>query len=80
LRQERRPHAAAIELGIGAELAREVARARHLDLDYLGAELRQLIAAERAGEHVGQIEHPRRREKSGHSCTSLFCVAECISV
>jgi hypothetical protein len=42
--------------------------------------LRQLIAAERAGKHVGQIEHPRRREKSSHSCTSLFCVTEYLSV
>ena len=78
LREEGGAHAAAIELGIGAELARQVARAGHLDLDHLGAELRQLIATEWAGEHVGQIEHPRTREKTGHR-GALFCSTELYS-
>ncbi len=38
------------------ELARQVAALRRLDLDHIGAEQRQLIAAVRAGQHVGQIE------------------------
>src|SRR5207245_6932353 len=88
LRQERRPHAAAIEFGIGAELACKIAGAEHFDLDHFGAELRQLIAAERAGKHVGQIEHPRRREKSSHPAPAcsvqqniflrsiIFCTAQ----
>src|SRR5262249_22985269 len=66
LRQEGGAHAAAIEFGIGAELARQVAAAGHLDFDHLGAQLRELIAAERAGQHVGQIQHPRPREKTRH--------------
>ena len=66
LRQERSAHAAAVELGIGAELAREIAGARRLDLDHLGAELRQLIAAERSGQHIGEVENPQAREKPGH--------------
>jgi hypothetical protein len=67
LRQEGRAHAAVIEFGISAELARQVAGARHLDFDDLGSELCQLIAAERPGEHVGQIQHSRACEKISHA-------------
>ena len=38
LGEERDAHVALVELGIGAELAREIAGARHLDLDHVGAE------------------------------------------
>ena len=32
----------------------------------VGAELGELIAAERAGEHIGQIQHPGAGEKPTH--------------
>ena len=66
LRQERSAHQAAVELGIGAELAGKIARPRRLDLDHLGAELRQLIAAEWPGQHIGEVENPQASEKPGH--------------
>ena len=55
-----------VELRVGAELARQVARSRGLDLDHLGPEHGQLIAAERAGEHVGEVEDPDTLEKLRH--------------
>ena len=73
LRQERRAHADPIEIGIGAELTREIARARHLDLDHVGAELGELIAAEGAGEHVGEIEDARAGQKSAHHSCLTRC-------
>ena len=45
-----------VQVGVGAELACEVAAAGHLDLDDLGAQQRELVGAERPGEHVRQVE------------------------
>ena len=74
LREKGCAHAAAIELGIGAQLAGQIAGAGHLDLDHLGAEQRQLIAAERARKHVGQVEDPRTGKKSGHAPRSRLAI------
>ena len=79
LREKGGAHAAPIEFGIGPQLARQVTGARHLDLDHLGAEQRQLIAAERAGEHVGQVEDPRTGEKSGHAFRAPIVAQACAS-
>ena len=52
---------------IGAEPARQVAALRDLDLDDFGAEPREMIAAERAGQDVGQVEDANAGERQG-SC------------
>src|SRR5262249_15347428 len=85
LRQNRGADPSAIEGRIGAELTREVAGARHLDLDHVGAELCELVAAERPGQDIGQIEDARAGQKSAHRCSRaldscLFCVIELYSV
>jgi hypothetical protein len=52
--------------GSAAELPGEIAHSRRLDLDHLGPEHGQLIAAERTGEHVGEVEHPDAFQKPRH--------------
>ena len=52
-----------------AEAPQVVAAARHLGLDHLGAELGHERAAERAGHHLSQFEHPdaiERTARVGH--------------
>ena len=57
LREERHAHVALVQLGVGAELARQVAAIAGLDLDHVGAHVRELVASEGAGEHVGEVQH-----------------------
>ena len=57
LRQERHAHQPLVQFGIGTELACQVADARHLDLDHVRTQHRQLVAGEGPGQHVGQIEN-----------------------
>ena len=61
-----------VELRVGAELAREVARPRDFDLDHVGAEVRELVAAERSGEHVGQVEDADAGQGPGCTGSSHF--------
>jgi DNA-binding IclR family transcriptional regulator len=56
LGQERDPQVLAAEARVGAELPCQVSGPGHLDLDHVRPEKRQLVARERAGEHVGHIE------------------------
>jgi hypothetical protein len=58
LGEERDAEAPGAELGIGAELPRQVTRARQLHLHDVGAEQRQLVTGERPGKHVGQVQDP----------------------
>ena len=59
-----------VERRVRAEVAGQVAVARHLDLDDLGAEQHQLVAAVRAGQDVGQVEDPDAAQRSVvHACT-----------
>ena len=69
-RDERQPHQVLRHRGIGAEPARKIAALRILDLDDLGAETRKLIAAEGAGQHVGQIEDANAGERQCHVVSS----------
>ena len=71
LGQERRAHQLLVERRVGAELARQIAVLGHLDLDHLRAEQRELVGAERPGQHVGQIEHPDSRQRLGHWHSSV---------
>jgi hypothetical protein len=55
-------------------LTREVACLRHLDLDNVRAEMRELVAAERSREDVGEIENaniPERLRLAADHGTSL---------
>src|SRR4030095_10334973 len=74
LRQEGRAHPPLIEARIGPELTSEIARARHLDLDHVGAQLRELIAGERSRQHVGEIEDAEPGKKRAHR--RAFCEIE----
>lgn len=56
LRQEGHTHEPAVELGVGAQLAGQVAGARGFHLDDLGAHMGELVAAEGPGQHVGEVE------------------------
>jgi len=58
LGEKGRSDAGPVQLGLRSEMAGEVARAGHLDLDHLRAEEAELVAAVRAGEDVGEIENP----------------------
>src|SRR5262249_26099959 len=71
-------HMDAIESGIGAKLARQIAGARHFDLDDIGAKLGKLIAAEWTSQHIGQVEDAHTREKSAHrpSATPVMPTAQ----
>ena len=51
------PRPSLLKLGISAEVAREVAAARDLDLHHVRAHQRQLVPGERSGQHVRQVEH-----------------------
>src|SRR5262249_39776893 len=62
LTKKRCAQVGAIETGIRTELARQIARAGHLDLDPLGAKLRKLIATERTSQHIGQVEDAHTRK------------------
>src|SRR5262245_26257375 len=66
LSQKRCAHVGAIESRIGPELARQIARARHFNLDHVGAKLGKLIAAEGTSQHIGQVEDAHARQKSAH--------------
>ena len=66
LRQERGAHQLLVERGVGAELAREIALLGHFDLDHFRAQERELVGAERAREHVAQVQHPDSRQRLGH--------------
>ena len=50
-------------------------RRRRFDLDDVGAEQRELIAAVRPGQHVGEVEHADAGEEWGHEAIEL---APCI--
>ena len=63
MREKRSAHPLLVQFHIGAELAREVAGFRQFDLDHVRAQLSELIAAERTGEHVGQVEHANAFEE-----------------
>jgi hypothetical protein len=44
-------------------LACEIAAARHFNLDHIGAEEGELVAGERAGENVCQVQYADPREQ-----------------
>src|SRR5690606_22967738 len=69
LRQERCAHAPPVELGIGAQLAGQVARAARLDLDDFRPQVGELVAGERAGQHIGQVQDAHTLQ--GSICHSL---------
>jgi hypothetical protein len=71
---ERGAHLAARLLRIRPETAGEVAIAGHFDLDDFSAEQTQLIAAERPGQHVRQVEHAQTRERQSHENNSCYTV------
>src|SRR5262245_19362282 len=57
--------------------AREVAAAGHLDLDHLGAERAQHPRAIGPREHVREVEHAQRGERTGsigYGCLRHLCV------
>ena len=56
----------------GGPKARESSPARPLDLDHLGAEVGQVLAGPRPGEHARQIEHPDMRKRTGHELRFRF--------
>src|SRR5436309_1166957 len=51
-----------------AETPEVVTAAGHLGLDHLGAELGHQRAAERAGDHLGELEHPDSLQRSSGLC------------
>jgi hypothetical protein len=57
LREKRNAAAAPIQFRVRAELSRQIAGPVRFDLDHVGAQVRELMAAERAGEHVRQVQH-----------------------
>ena len=58
---------AGVEVGIGAELAREVAGLRHLDLDDFRAEQRKFVGAQRTSEHIAQVKDADPGQGLAHS-------------
>ena len=58
------PMPAWLSAGLRAEPAGQVAVPRLFDLDDLGAEQHQLVAAVRAGQYVGQVEDPYAAQRS----------------
>ena len=57
LREERCAHEAAVEGRGCAKLPREIAARGRLDLDDVGAELGELIAAERPRQHICEVQY-----------------------
>jgi hypothetical protein len=70
LRQERHAHAPGVQVGVSAQLPREVAAPRGLDLDDLRPHMRQLMAAERSRQHVRQVQNAGVFERFGHGGSS----------
>jgi len=56
LGQERDTHVGLVQRRVSAELTRQIACAARLDLNDIGAHVRQLVAGKGAGQHVRQIE------------------------
>ncbi len=73
LGEERNAHELPIECRICAELARKITRLRDFDLDDVGAEVRELMTAERSGENVGEVKHTDSGE--GPGCTGSSHIA-----
>src|SRR5690606_20918960 len=69
LREEARPHQILVALGNAAELAGQIASLRVLDLDHLSAAEREELGAERAREHVREVEDADSFEEF-HAVTS----------
>jgi hypothetical protein len=62
LRKKADAHAARRQRRIGAEVARQIAPPDGLDLDHLGAQMGELVAGERAGKHVREVQHPHAEQ------------------
>ena len=62
-----------VELRIGAQLPRQISRFGHLDFDDVGAKLRELVTAKRAGEHICQIQNAYAFEKLHIKLESKNC-------
>ena len=72
LGQKRHPHAGRVERRVGAQLARQIATSRRLDLNHLGAEMGQLMRAERPRQNIGQIQHAKSgKRRGGHWNTPI---------
>jgi hypothetical protein len=59
-----------VEPRVGSQLARQIAGTRHLDLDHLGTKQCQLVAAERARQHIGEVKDTNAFKKPGHGSHS----------
>ncbi len=66
------PISATLSVGVGAELAREVAAVGHLDLDHVRAQVRELMRAERSGEHVGEVDDAQACKRPGPAGVGHF--------
>ena len=71
LREEARPHELLVQLRDVAELSREVAVERVLDLDHLGAEEREVERRVRARENVREVEDADRAREPSSSRDGL---------
>ena len=64
LREERYAHPPIVELGITTQPTCKITSACRLDLNDFGTEVGKLMAAERAGQYIGQVENPNLLERS----------------
>ena len=65
-RQEHRRHAGAPEVVVADQVAALVAAGPLLQLDDIGAHHRQVLGAERAGDHLREVDHPHPVERLRH--------------
>jgi len=65
-RQEHRRHADAPEIVVADQVAALVAARPLLELDDIGAHHRQVLGAERAGDHLREVDHPHPVERLRH--------------
>ena len=56
LGEKRNPHPALIQSRVRTQIARQIPPSHGFYLDHLSAQMHQLVAGERTGEDVGQVE------------------------
>jgi hypothetical protein len=54
-------------------LAGGVAAAHRLDLDHVGAEIAEQLAAEGPGHHLGEVDDRQMRQRERHRCLPYWC-------
>src|SRR3546814_17724019 len=57
---KRQAHEPTVKIGVGAQLASQIARARGFDLDDIGPHQSQLMATKGARQHIGQVEYANK--------------------